>query len=275
MRTIAYCSNHPIYSIGEGTIHSEPNNFGGEFDRIEVDTRILVQTLDELINFTMPDFTASTIRNHVILAPTNKDVDRINDIVLARMPGKVHSFYSTDTAVEAGEGSADVPVEYLNKISVSGIPPHQLNLKVNCPIMLLRNINPKDGLCNGTRLIVKRMFKYSLDCEIVTGKNAGKSASIMRMPMSPSDTRMSFQCSRYTFAVLPFTLRRLTFPVKPCFSMTINKSQSQTMLRVGLYLPRNVFSHGQLYVAFSRVGRMDALRVSFQMTKTMLIVRCA
>ena len=61
---------------------------------------------------------------------------------------------------------------------------------------------------------------------------------------------------------LPFTLRRLQFPVRPAWVISINKSQSQTVSgRFGIYLPTPVFAHGQLYVALSRATESGNVRV--------------
>ena len=48
------------------------------------------------------------------------------------------------------------------------------------------------------------------------------------------------------------------------FAMTINKAQGQTLQRVGIYLDTPCFSHGQLYVAASRVGKRDRLRFALK-----------
>ncbi len=60
---------------------------------------------------------------------------------------------------------------------------------------------------------------------------------------------------------LPFEMQRRQFPVRPAFIMSINKGQRQTLAKAGVYLPKPVFTHGQLYFAFSRVGSWEQLVV--------------
>jgi ATP-dependent DNA helicase PIF1 len=107
--------------------------------------------------------------------------------------------------------------------------------------MLLRNLSPEDGLCNGTRLICTSLSRYVLGATIITGTHAGEQVFLPRIPICPSDLDM------------PFKFRRLQFLIRPAFAITINKAQGQTLDTVGIYLKKPVFSHGQLYVALSRV----------------------
>ena len=70
----------------------------------------------------------------------------------------------------------------------------------------------------------------------------------------------------------PFEWQRRQFPVRPAFAMTINKSQGQTLKYAGIWLRGDVFTHGQLYVACSRVSAPEKLRFALMRdsTKTQL-----
>ena len=161
---------------------------------------------------------------------------------MEKFPDKGKTYLSADTVAEEDLHNA-YPTDFLNSITLSGMPPHSVTFKVGAPVILLRNLKagPGNDLCNGTRLIILKLGERVLEVEIASGVNKGKSVLIPRITIAPSDTE------------LPFTLRRCQFPVRPCFAMSVNKAQGQTIDFVGTYLLDHVFKHGQLYVAFSRV----------------------
>lgn len=105
--------------------------------------------------------------------------------------------------------------------------------------MLIRNLNPTNGLCNVTRLICKKIIKTIILTDISTGQLSCR--LIARISLHLSDNE-----------ALSFKFLHKQFSIRLNFTITINKSQSQIISNVEIYLPHHIFSHCQLYVALSR-----------------------
>lgn len=199
-------------------------------------------------NLELHGWDAPYMVQRAILTPTNDDVQKLNDMIIDQFPGEEHNLLSFDEV--EGDNHNLYQQEFLNSIAQGSLPPHILKIKKGAPLMLLRNLDPRYGLCNGTRLLCRGLFMNMLDVEILTGSNAGKRAFLPRIKIKTSASDG-----------LPFVLSRKQFPVRLSFAITINKSQGQTIPNVGIYLPRHVFSHGQLYVALSRGVSQTTTRV--------------
>jgi hypothetical protein len=101
-----------------------------------------------------------------IMAPKNTDVDEVNNVILESLFEELHTYLSTDSLASTEKGASVAArvlmdslyrVEFLNTLQFNSIANHKLEFKVGVPILLLRNLNQSIGLCNGTRLIVKRL----------------------------------------------------------------------------------------------------------------------
>jgi ATP-dependent DNA helicase PIF1 len=273
-----------VKAVGDGTVPTHPDVFE---NAICIPPHICCSagrdaTLQDLITDVYggylgcrADMTARSefLVERAILTPLNEDVDLINQQVAeyfdtvqlqnggdalaaavrgpnAAAVGPLKRTYLSSDSVKQQEQVDMYPAELLNGLNISGMPPHQLHLRVGAPIILLRNLH--GGLANGTRLIVTKLLDHVLVARVATGRVGyiGSDVYLPRLTIEPTDVER-----------MPFTLQRRQFPVRPAFAMTINKAQGQTLRMVGIYLPKPVFGHGQLYVALSRVGSASGVRV--------------
>jgi ATP-dependent DNA helicase PIF1 len=164
------------------------------------------------------------------------DVNELNLKIQHLLSGDLVSYKSIDTvcvlqyATEAINYPTELKTE-LNSLDLSGMPLHNLQLKIGSSVIFLHNLNPP-WLCNGTRLVIKKLMKNVIEAMILNGKCRDENILLPRILIIHINVSIQF--------------KRLQFPIRLAFEMTINKSQGQTMYVCGLDLSTPCFSHGQL-----------------------------
>lgn len=222
----------------------------------------VVRSEDELIECVFPDIlsnyrNADWLEKRAILAPRNDTVNALNHRIQQKLiDSRTRFYYSSDHVINT-DLACTYPTEFLYSLSPDGFPPHELQLKIGSPIILLRNLQPPI-LCNGTRLIVLELQNRVIKAKILSGPFKGEIVLIPRIPLITSELVVEF--------------KRVQFPVRLAFAITINKSQGQSFDIAGVHLQQPCFSHGQAYVAFSRVRTPSNLFVFSEDGRTKNIV---
>ncbi|GJR36290.1 ATP-dependent DNA helicase PIF1-like protein [Tanacetum coccineum] len=219
--------------------HFGDGEIGEHYDgavSIDLPEEILLDVVDDPVTYIV-DFTylnildnindSSYFQEKVILASTNEVVDNMNEHLLEKFPGEEMVCLSSDnvdkTKRNATMDQSIFSPGFINGSKFSSVPNHMLLLKVGFPIILLKNIDQPNGLCNGKRLQVLQLIRTSISAQIINGTHFGKKVIIPRLRITPSDKR------------LPLKIVRKQFPLSVSFAMAINKIQGQSFLKVGVH----------------------------------------
>ncbi|GAA0187290.1 hypothetical protein LIER_34578 [Lithospermum erythrorhizon] len=177
-----------LMRIGNG---EEPTNSRGE---IEIPEPMLIpytnleQSIEALINIVYPNMRLFEedpfeMMKRTILCPKSEYMDNINSRLIQRISGKEVLYISDDQAKKLMD-QGDY-VDYLNSLEPRGQPQHKLLLKINSPVILLRNINHLEALCNGTRYLpsTTSLHSWTTLCNIVQSEDWKKCQSVDHSPI--------------------------------------------------------------------------------------------
>ena len=206
--------------------------------------------INEFLSSMFPDIeTDFNIPITTVLTPKNCDLYDINSLCINKFRPDIAPtiIKSLDEPIveEYAKIYTDVTrtmaEEHLNKYNPGTLPQHILELKPYCPLMILRNIDLYNGIANGTRVQLLQIHQKCLQVKLLNGPFKDNIRFLCKIPNTNKNDRN-------------IKMIRRQFPIRLCYGMTIHKAQGQTIERLGIYLPNPVFTHGQLYVALSRVS---------------------
>ena len=148
--------NNWLLDVGDGKIQHDIPELDSDLvelpNEIITDEDIIQEIFGNHIDVSTDDAIAALSRR-VILSTKNQLVSEINHKILSMISGEEQVYHSIDsTVIDTKSEAIHYEVSFLNQQCPSGMPPHCLTLKVGAFVILLRNLDPKNGLLNGQNL---------------------------------------------------------------------------------------------------------------------------
>ena len=237
--------------VGDGSLptHTLPS---GEKGYVSLTSMQMVANEDAMIDHCFP-LLCETLEcaQSKIMAVRNSMVDAYNNKILQRLVTTYRwpSFHkcSADTIDMDGENLIEsaVTAEFLNMQNHPGVPPHSLHLVEGALYELVRNFSPKDRLMNHTPVVLKKVHAHHILVQTMTGQSFPIPRIVFRFPIANGTTTMS----------------RRQYPLRPAYATSVHGVQGSTLILGGLDLRHMPFTHGQLYVALSRLPSRGSIRI--------------
>lgn len=203
-----------------------------------------------------PDFIAP--KDILQIFGTNADADAYNDKCFNEIPERPYIYEAKDEIYlynDIGEPSVtvintkDITDKNISKYDLMALKkfnedckaPDKLELKEGCRVMLLKNLDVKKGLANGSCGTIKQLTSGSIDILFDNG---------VRANMLP----VEFEYIKEGRT----KIKRTQYPLRLAYGITIHKSQGMTFDKLVVNFNR-IFDYGQAYVALSRTKTLDGL----------------
>ena len=281
--SITRCNIWPLFQIAQLITpirNATDPHFASYVDKIgegegpHIDLSFLAHTtnIEDIIGFVYDRNVLNnptTCLRRCILAPTNAQVDMYNNAVLGLLPSTSRQYHAADSLEEHDEvmgamdpdsdidsplPSPDAVLDYVRYRRPNGMPDYNLMVKVGGIYRLLRNFSIELGLVKNARVVVIGMGSRLITVRLLQ--------SAQTPGVDPGDVLLP----RITFKdqlLSGHTLCRRQFPLAPAYASTFHSCQGLTLDCVGVDLTQDVFTHGQLYTALSRIRHRSNAIIRF------------
>jgi hypothetical protein len=212
----------------------------GEMAEVAVPQQCQARDVADLVERVFGNDLLNADANSMVLSLTLDDAETINTYCIQKNAGVCREAHAADTFINCRHPD-QYPPEIVAGIRMPGVPPSCLRMKLGGRYMIIKNMSKE--IFNGVRCVLVAF--------------AGTKCVFVRLISGPATgTTTIIPCCVFNISPdqsgLPFNIRRRQFPMIVAYAVTVHKAQGQTLVKVGLYITTDIFTHGQLYTALSR-----------------------